>query len=219
MAENGLIVWGVGTSRTMRVHWMLAEQGLDYDLRPIGPRTGETMTAEYLRLNPRHKVPVIEHGPLVLAESAAIIAYLSEAFAVPAGFHVPREAQHRAALNEWNYFVMTELDAHSLYLIRRHGQLAHIYGEAPHAVDSAKEYFCEQIDGMMKKFPVGAASLLPDGTSIADILLVTCLDYALVLEIPLPPPLLAYRERQVERPAYRRAREINFPPSVPAGVG
>ncbi len=210
MSENDLRVWGIGTARTMRAHWMLAEMDIDYDLRPIGPRTGETMTEEYLRLNPRHKVPVIEHGPFVLAESAAIVNYLSETFPSPEGFFVPTDPARRAALNEWCFFVMTELDAHPLYLIRRHFQLAHIYGEAPLAVESAKEYFCEQIDGMMKKFPDGLESLMPEGISVADILLVTCLDYALALEIPIPPALLAYRERYIERPAYLSAREINF---------
>ena len=210
MSRNDLRVWGIGTSRTMRAHWMLAEMDIDYELRPIGPRTGETLTEEYLRLNPRHKVPVIEHGPFVLAESAAIVTYLSETFPAPKGFFVPEDPARRAALNEWCFFVMTELDAHPLYLIRRHLQLAHIYGEAPLAVESAREYFCEQIDGMMKKFPDGMESLMPEGMSVADILMVTCLDYALMLEIPLPQPLLAYREGLIERPAYLRAREINL---------
>ena len=123
---------------------------------------------------------------------------------------MPRETARRAALNEWCFFIMTELDAHPLYLIRRHLQLAHIYGEAPLAVESAREYFCEQIDGMMKKFPDGMESLMPEGLSVADILLVTCIDYALTLEIPIPQPVLAYREPLIERPAYRRARELNF---------
>ena len=210
MSKNDLRVWGTGTARTMRPLWFLEELGLDYELRPIGPRTGETLTEEYLRLNPRHKVPVLEHGSMILAESAAIVAYLSETFPAPEGFFVPEEPARRAALNEWCFFVMTELDAHPLYLIRRHLQLAHIYGAAPHAVESAKEYFCEQIDGMMKKFPDGVDSLMPEGMSVADILMVTSLDYALVLEIPIPQPLHDYRDRMIVRPAYRRAREINF---------
>ncbi len=210
MPKNDLRVWGIGTSRTMRAHWLLAEMGVDYELRPIGPRTGETLTEEYLRLNPRHKVPVIEHGPFVLAESAAIINYLSETFPAPEGFFVPDDTPRRAALNEWCFFAMTELDAHPLYVIRRHLQLAHIYGEAPRAIESAREYFCEQIDGMMKKFPDGVESLMPEGMSVADILMVTCLDYALTLEIPIPQALHDYRDRLAGRPAYLRAREINF---------
>src|SRR5215469_18883206 len=35
-----LVLWGVGTSRTLRAHWALHELGLDYECRPILPRTG-----------------------------------------------------------------------------------------------------------------------------------------------------------------------------------
>ena len=41
---HDLTVWGVGTPRTMRVHWMLLELGLDYECHPIQSRTGETLT-------------------------------------------------------------------------------------------------------------------------------------------------------------------------------
>ena len=34
-----LILWGVGTSRTIRPHWALCELGVDYETRKIIPRT------------------------------------------------------------------------------------------------------------------------------------------------------------------------------------
>ena len=92
--SHDLTVWGVGTSRTIRAHWMLAELGLDYVCHPIGSRTGETLTDEFKQLNPRHKIPVLKHGPLVLTESAAIIQYLSETFAEYSDqLFVPRDAE------------------------------------------------------------------------------------------------------------------------------
>src|SRR5580700_6751994 len=75
---NDLTLWGVGTSRTMRPHWMLLELGLEYEFHAIGSRTGETKTDEFLRINPRHKIPVLRHGSFTLTESAAIIQYLGE---------------------------------------------------------------------------------------------------------------------------------------------
>jgi glutathione S-transferase len=45
MSEN-LILWGVGTDRTVRAHWALHELGLRYDMRPVLPRSGETKTPE-----------------------------------------------------------------------------------------------------------------------------------------------------------------------------
>jgi glutathione S-transferase len=211
VSDLGLRLWGIGTYRTMRVHWVLAELALAYETRPIGPRTGETKSPEFLRLNPKHKIPLLEHGPFVVSESAAIIAYLSETFAPRAGFFVPEDTQSRAVLNEWCSFITMELDAGSLYVIRRHAQLANIYGEAPQAVAAARRYFCHQIECITPRFAGGSTTLMPEGLSVADILLETCLAFALTLDIELPPPLATYRRRLTERPAYQRAFQRNYP--------
>jgi glutathione S-transferase len=130
---NDLILWGAGTSRTMRAHWMLLKLGLDYQFHPICSRTGATHTGEFLELNPRHKIPVLQHGSFVLTESAAIVPYLSNAFANPQ-IYTADDHQSRAALDEWCCFIMSELDAGSLYVVRRHDGLRQLYGEAPTAV-------------------------------------------------------------------------------------
>ncbi|MBI2088223.1 MAG: glutathione S-transferase N-terminal domain-containing protein, partial [Deltaproteobacteria bacterium] len=57
-----LILWGAGTARTLRAHWILHELGLTYERRPIGSRTGETQTAEFTRINPRQKIPLLQDG-------------------------------------------------------------------------------------------------------------------------------------------------------------
>jgi glutathione S-transferase len=208
---HDLTLFGVGTSRTMRAHWTLLELGLDYDTRPIGSRTGETLTDEFKRLNPRHKIPVLKHKSFVLTESAAIVQYLSEAFAKPSRLYVPTEDQARAALNEWCYFIVTELDAASLYIVRRHEGLAHIYGEAPGAVDSAKAYFSHNLEAMEPRFNASTPPyLLGDRFSVADILLMTCLDWAALSGIVLPRKLVEYRRLIAQRPAYRAALKKNF---------
>jgi glutathione S-transferase len=202
MAANDLTLWGMGTVRQLRPHWMLAELGLEYEYFPVHPRSGETRSAEFLRINPRHKVPVLRHRDMVITESAAIIEYLSEAFAPPPGMHVPRDPAGRAKLNEWCYFIMSELDATSLYIVRRHLGLKHIYGEAPVAVEEAKKYFCEQLGAVDDRI---GATLLPEGFSVADILLMTCLDWAVSERIELPARAAAYREALARRPAYKSA--------------
>jgi glutathione S-transferase len=45
-------------------------------------------------------------------------------------------------------FIVTELDAGSLYVVRRHEGLAATYGTAPTAVDSAKTYFLHNLEAM-----------------------------------------------------------------------
>jgi glutathione S-transferase len=209
MAHEDLTLWGGGTSRTIRAHWMLIELGLEYQFHPIQPRTGETLTDEFRRINPRHKIPVLRHGSLVVTESAAIIQYLSETFSHP-GIYVPRDARERAALSEWCYFILTELDAASLYVVRRHQGLKEIYGDAPVAVEAAKQYFVHNIEAMAPRIADGSAYLLGDRLSIADILLMTCLEWALYCDIRLPENVAEYRQRVAMRAAYRAALERNF---------
>jgi len=211
MSGHELTVWGIGTPRTMRVHWMLLEFGLAYESRPIGPRTGETMSEEFLALNPRHKIPVLQHRDLVLCESAAIINYVMDAFEAPEGFFVPKDAARRAKLNEWCYFVMTELDALSIYVIRKHEGLADIYGEAPNAVAAARETFREQTHALFEEF--NDAYLMPEGFSIADILMASCLHTAQHWDFDLPACLIDYMERIRRRPAYVDASLRNYPES------
>jgi glutathione S-transferase len=208
--SHDLTLFGVGTSRTMRAHWMLLELGLEYRSLPIQSRTGETLTDEFRRLNPRHKIPVLQHKTFVLSESAAIIQYLSETFPDPAKLYAPQGAQARAALNEWCYFIMTELDAASLYVVRRHEGLAHLYGEAPVAVEAGKTYFSHNLEAMTPRI-AQAPYLFGERISVADILLTTCLDWAAVTNLALPAELVEYRRRVTGRPAYQAALKKNFP--------
>src|SRR6202041_3903682 len=84
-----LTLWGVGTSRTVRAHWAMYELNLAYKTKPIGPRTGETKTAEYTALNPRQKVPLRQDGAFCIGESAAIVAYLSRTYSNPERVLIP----------------------------------------------------------------------------------------------------------------------------------
>ncbi len=210
MAATDLTLWGVGTPRTMRAHWMLMELGLDYEMRPITSRGGGTRTEEFLALNPRHKIPVLRHGDLVIVESAAIITYLSEAFALPDGFFVPREPARRAKLNEWCSFMMMELDALSLYVIRRHLDLADEFGAAPNVIEAAKDYFTDQTGALFDGAVADHDFLMPEGMTVADILLTTVVDSALRRAIAVPEFLVRYLGRMIQRPAYRDAFVRNY---------
>jgi glutathione S-transferase len=210
-----LALWGVGTTRALRAHWMLTEIGVPYISHRIQSRTGETFDPAYLKLNPRHKIPTLQHGALTLTESAAIIQYLAETFAVPEDLFVPSDPTQRARVNEWCYFIMNELDGHSLYLIRRHVGLKHIYGEAPEAVESAKTYFREQIEAVEPRFEGLTACLFGERLSVADMLLTTCLEWAHAVGIAVPESVAAYRSRVAARPAYVEAKRRNDPATVP----
>lgn len=66
-------------SRGRIARWMLEEVGEPYETVLLD--YGTTMKApEYLAVNPMGKVPAIRHGDTVVTETAAICAYLADAF-------------------------------------------------------------------------------------------------------------------------------------------
>lgn len=206
------IVWGVGTSRTIRPHWALHELGLDYETRPVQARTGETHTPEFTALNARQKIPVLQDGDLVLTESAAIIHYLSDTYGQSHNRLVPTGARDRARCLEWCFFVISELDATSLYVMRRHGDLRHIYGEAPVANQAAAMYFQQQMRSVERALSDGRSYLLGDTFSAADMLLATCVNWALRYRVPVTDRVLAYNDSIIARDGYSRAVASNAVP-------
>ncbi|OAN75641.1 glutathione S-transferase [Sulfitobacter sp. EhC04] len=206
------ILWGVGTVRTMRAHWALQELELEYETRPILPRTGETQTPEYTALNPRQKIPLLQDGNFTLGESAAIITYLAETYTSGATCLRPIETDARFRWLEWSFFTVTELDSTSLYVMRRHGViegLSHLYGEAPDVVRRAGEYFSRQLNHASVALEDGRTYLMGDQFTTADILLTTCLSWACDYDIELNKRLHSYLDHNIERPAYKRADQLN----------
>ena len=210
-AAAPIVLWGAGTSRSLRPLWMLHELGLDYEHRPILSRSGETREAAFTALNPRQKIPVFQQGEVVIAESAAIVTWLAECHGVEAGLIPPPGTHERGFYYQWCFWVMTELDAHTLYVIRRHGDLADLYGEAPNAIQAAREYFSWQL-GAAEQALAEDDYLLGEHFTAADLLLTTCLDWGRMVGIELPERVVALRDRCAARPAYQAAMEVNFAP-------
>src|SRR5271156_2199483 len=201
------ILWGAGTSRTIRAHWALHELDLEYERRPIQPRTGETQTPEFTALSARQKIPLLQDDGFVLTESAAIITYLSDAYGGDHNRLLPTDMRERARCLEWCFFVISELDATSLYVMRRHGDLGHIYGEAPIANEAAATYFQKQMRTVERTLDTAPRFILGDRFTAADILLSTCVTWAVRYGVRVADTVLAYNERVTGRPAYARALE------------
>jgi glutathione S-transferase len=212
--SDRLVLWGVGTTRTFRAHWALHELSLPYESRPILPRSGETKTAEYTALNARQKIPLLVDGNFRIGESAAIAAYLSQNYSTPDRALVPEEKSLQAKWLEWCFFIVAELDSTSLYVMRRHGTnngLAHIYGEAPAVVSQAGEYFRQQLRHVDLALLDGRTYLLGDQFTTADIILTTCLTWAIDYGVGICDSAVPYLERTKSRPAYQLAAAANTP--------
>src|SRR6267154_995603 len=67
----------------------LHEAGAEFELRVVDFRTGAHMSTEYLRINPKHKVPVLDIDGEPLTENVAILQWIArhypDAQLLPAG--------------------------------------------------------------------------------------------------------------------------------------
>ncbi|NOQ15429.1 MAG: glutathione S-transferase family protein [Methyloprofundus sp.] len=97
------------TERTFngqRVSIMLEETGLDYTAHHINLMQGEQRHADFLKLNPSARIPVlVDHdqggsSPLVLTQSVAILQYLAE----KTQLLIPKTLVERAKMYEWMNF-------------------------------------------------------------------------------------------------------------------
>ena len=79
-----ITLYGMGSPNVVKVFIALEELGLRYEVRPIDVFAGQQFAAEFLKLNPFAKVPVIVDSdgpggmPYTLFESGAILLYLAE---------------------------------------------------------------------------------------------------------------------------------------------
>ncbi len=101
-------VWGRPNSiNVQKVMWTIAELDLAHERIDAGGTFGRLDTAEYARLNPNRKIPVIEDGSTVVWESNAIVRYLAAAYG--RGDLWPEEAAARAEADRWMDWQLTEL--------------------------------------------------------------------------------------------------------------
>ena len=104
---NELVFYTNPMSRGRIARWMLEEVGAPYRTEIVG-FGAEMKSADYLAVNPMGKVPAIRHGDVVVTETAAICAYLADAFPA-AGLAPPTDA--RGAYYRWLFFTAGPLEA------------------------------------------------------------------------------------------------------------
>src|SRR5271157_4599257 len=97
-----LVLYTNPMSRGRIARWMLEEVGQPYQTEVLDYAT--TMKAmPYLAINPMGKVPALRHGDAVVTETAAICAYLADAFA-QAALAPPPGDRLRAPYYRWMFF-------------------------------------------------------------------------------------------------------------------
>jgi len=107
--SDELVFYTNPMSRGRVVRWMLEEVGVPYraDVLGYGPAM---KSPEYRAINPMGKVPAIVHRGTVVTETAAICAYLADAFP-DAGLAPPAGDPLRGPYYRWLFFAAGPLEA------------------------------------------------------------------------------------------------------------
>lgn len=97
-----IVVHHLADSRSQRVLWLLEELGLPYEVRRYerDPRT-RLAPAELKAVHPLGKSPVIQDGPITVAETGAIVEYLLDTH----GYGRLRPAQGTEARRRFTYWL------------------------------------------------------------------------------------------------------------------
>ncbi|MBL4800340.1 MAG: glutathione S-transferase family protein [Emcibacter sp.] len=96
------IIHGTPYARTNYVIWAMKELGLDFEIKPVNPMTGETKSPEYLALNPNGLIPTLEEDGFLLWETTAINSYLAKKYGD--GLLWSSDPQEEAQIMQWCVF-------------------------------------------------------------------------------------------------------------------
>jgi len=134
-----ITLYGMGSPNVVKIYVALEELGLPYTAQPVDVFSGKQFDAEFLKMNPVAKVPVIVDSegpggkPCTLFESGAILLYLAE----KTGRLLPADMAAKYEAIEWMMVQMTLVGP-------MFGQHVHFIRFAPPGNDYAKSRYATQ---------------------------------------------------------------------------
>lgn len=186
-------------SRARIVHWMLEEVGAPYRMELISFDKGEHKKAAFLAVNPMGKLPALVHRGTAVTETAAICAYLADAFPA-AGLAPAPTSPERGTYYRWMFFAAGCVEP---ALMDR--MLSRPAASRP----TANGYGCyEDTVNTLEKALSPGPFILGDRFSAADVYIGSQIGFGMMMKSLDPRPAFgAYVARFAERPAYKRANE------------
>ena len=205
-----LIVHHLGKSQSERIVWLCEELGLPYELKHTA-RDPVTMLApaDYKALHPIGSAPVIIDGDLVLAESGAIVEYITGKYG-NGRLTLPPSHPNFADFLYWLHFANGTLQAHMgrLMILNR----LKLADDNP--ILLATRARVDRAFDLVEARTQEAEYLAGKDFTTADIMMgfsLTTMRYFQPHDLKRCPGIVAYLARIGARPAYRRAMEKGDP--------
>ena len=87
------------SGNSYKVRLLLAHLAIPCEILEVDILNGESRTAEFLKINPNGRTPVLDDNGFILAESNAILAYLAKGTKF-----LPEDRQKFALVFQWMFF-------------------------------------------------------------------------------------------------------------------
>jgi len=195
---DGVVYHTNPMSRGRIARWMLEEVGAPYERRII-QYGADLQTPGYIAINPMRKLPALTHGDAVVTETAAIVAYLADAF--PDAGLAPAPSD-RAAYYRWLFFCAGPMEAAmgdaGMKVSPNPEQARFVgYGEAGRMLDALD-------DVVRDGFVAG------DRFTAADLYLAAVLGFGMRFGLfEERPAFIDYHARMTDRDAYKRVAALD----------
>jgi glutathione S-transferase len=200
MADE-LVFYTNPQSRGRIARWMLEEIGQPYKTE-VMDYASTMKAAAYLAVNPMGKVPALRHGDAVVTETAAICAYLADAFP-QAKLAPPSGDRMRAPYYRWMFFAAGPVEAaisnKALNFVvppERERMMGYgTFAQTMNALESAVS---------------NGKYILGDTFSAADVYVGSAIGFGLMFgTLEKRPAFEQYWQRLSARPACSRAKELD----------
>jgi glutathione S-transferase len=111
-----LTLFAAKGSCSLATHIALEESGADYGLRKIDTAGGEQKTPDYLKINPKARVPALATDQGVLTENVALLQFVAQTF--PKANLAPSDAFGLAKMNAFNSYLSSTVHVNHAHKLR-----------------------------------------------------------------------------------------------------
>lgn len=198
-----ITVYGQPPTRALRVIWMLEEMGVPYEVKNVD-FAARSKDADFIDANPLGSFPALRDGDVTMTESCAILEYLGGRYGPTPLAPGPSDPSYPSYLT-YLHFGEASLS----------GPMNVIIATRFYAPEAQKQHWGVNfaVDNFLRKSAAlkrrlnESPYLAGSNFTAADISCGYAIGFALSLGVGdrLDPILVAYLDRLIDRPAYKRA--------------
>lgn len=189
----------------MSVFVALREKGLAFETFTLDLDAGQTQAADYAQRSLTQRVPTLVDGDFALSESSAITEYLDQAY--PETRVYPADVQQRARARQVQAWLRSDL----LPIRQERSTLVVFCGQKRPPLSAEAQAAATKLISAAQALLADNREYLCGQWSIADVDLAVMLNRLILNGDAMPAQLVAYAQRQWQRPSVREWVELRRP--------